>query len=115
MPLQLRSNSLGLPKTAVLLLPLAWLWYRLIDHLRIEWSVNPQYSYGYAVPFLCLVLLWQRLRGDRREKGQRKASGRASEVSAFMNSGWGVAVGIGRAACGGREERSGGGVSFKKK
>jgi exosortase len=41
------------------LLPLAWLWYRLIDHLRIEWSVNPQYSYGWAVPLLCAYLIWR--------------------------------------------------------
>lgn len=36
---------------------LAWLGFRLIAHLRIEWAVNPQYGYGWAVPFLCLVLL----------------------------------------------------------
>jgi exosortase len=47
-----------------LLLPLcalAWLWFRLIDHLRVEWSVNPQYAYGWAVPFLCAYLLWRRV------------------------------------------------------
>jgi exosortase len=43
----------------ILALPLAWLWYRLIDDLRIEWSVNPQYSYGWAVPFLCAYLIWR--------------------------------------------------------
>jgi exosortase/archaeosortase family protein len=44
------------------LLPVCWLWFRLIDHLRVEWSVNPQYGYGWAVPFLCAYLLWQSLR-----------------------------------------------------
>jgi exosortase len=39
---------------------LAFLWFRLIDHLRIEWSVNPQYAYGWAVPFLCAYLIWRR-------------------------------------------------------
>ncbi len=42
------------------LLPLTWLWWRLLQHLHIEWSLNPQYSYGYAVPFLCLYLLYRR-------------------------------------------------------
>jgi len=40
---------------------LAWLWFTLINHLRVEWSVNPQYSYGWAVPFLCAYLLWRRV------------------------------------------------------
>ena len=31
-------------------LPLAWLWWVLIDDLRVEWTINPQYSYGWAVP-----------------------------------------------------------------
>lgn len=38
----------------------AFLWWRLIDHLRLEWSINPQYAYGWAVPFLSLYLAWQR-------------------------------------------------------
>src|ERR1019366_2465774 len=33
----------------------------LINHLRIEWTLNPQYGYGWAVPFLCLYLIWQRM------------------------------------------------------
>ena len=32
----------------------------LINHLRVEWAVNPQYAYGWAVPFLCAYLIWQR-------------------------------------------------------
>lgn len=38
--------------------PLIYLWFLLIDHLRIEWTLNPQYTYGWAVPLLCLYLLW---------------------------------------------------------
>jgi exosortase len=38
---------------------LGWLWIQLINHLRIEWTVNSQYAYGWAVPFLCLFLLWR--------------------------------------------------------
>jgi exosortase len=44
------------------LLPLALFWFILINHLRVEWSVNPQYAYGWTVPFLCAFLLWRRVR-----------------------------------------------------
>ncbi len=40
---------------------LLWLW--LFSHLRVEWSLNPQYNYGWGVPFLALLLFyfrWQR-------------------------------------------------------
>jgi exosortase len=45
---------------AVTLLPLGYLWFRLINNLRLEWSTNPQYSYGSVVPFLCGGLLLRR-------------------------------------------------------
>ncbi len=38
-------------------LVLAYLWSTLINHLRIEWALNPQYSYGWAVPIICLYLI----------------------------------------------------------
>src|SRR4051794_33772631 len=38
----------------------AYIWFRVIDHLRIEWSLNGQYTYGFAVPFLCAALLYRR-------------------------------------------------------
>lgn len=47
-------------KWALLLLPSGYLWFRLINNLRVEWETNPQYSYGYIVPFLCIGLLFQR-------------------------------------------------------
>ena len=50
----------GLPSLLCCLLPLVWLWYSLIDCLRIEWTLNPQYGYGWAVPFLCAYLVWQK-------------------------------------------------------
>jgi exosortase len=40
-------------------LPLAFGWLKLIDHLRLEWSVNAQYAYGWAVPCLCALLAWR--------------------------------------------------------
>ena len=49
------------PSSVIRWLPLAWLWFVLINHLRVEWTVNPQYGYGWAVPFLCAYLIWQRI------------------------------------------------------
>jgi len=43
---------------------LLWLW--LFDHLRVEWTLNPQYNYAWGVPFLALLLFyfrWQRRPG----------------------------------------------------
>src|SRR5712692_1747158 len=37
-----------------------WLWLETIKHLRGEWSFNPQYNYGWTVPFLALYLFWKR-------------------------------------------------------
>jgi exosortase len=39
---------------------LGWLWAVLINHLRVEWTLNAQYGYGWAVPFLCAYLLWKK-------------------------------------------------------
>ncbi|MDQ2867574.1 MAG: exosortase/archaeosortase family protein [Verrucomicrobiota bacterium] len=36
------------------------LWTEVASRLRFEWSVNPQYGYGWAVPFAALYLLWRR-------------------------------------------------------
>ena len=38
----------------------ALLWLETIRHLKGEWSFNPQYAYGWAVPFLALYLFWRR-------------------------------------------------------
>lgn len=52
---------------ALLLLPLGYLWFRLIANLQVEWETNPQYSYGYIVPFLCLGLLFHRWQAIRAQ------------------------------------------------
>ncbi len=39
---------------------LAFAWFPIVHHLHGEWSYNPQYSYGWSVPFLVLFLLWRR-------------------------------------------------------
>ena len=67
-------GSMTIVKWAVVVLPLAYLWFRLINNLRIEWSTNPQYSFGWIVPILCLGLLvrrWQSLPaiGDPNAEG----------------------------------------------
>jgi exosortase len=41
--------------------PVLWLWFVLVNHLRVEWTLNPQYGYGWAVPFLSIFMLWKRL------------------------------------------------------
>jgi len=47
-------------KWVLLILPLGYLWFRLIDDLRLEWATNPQYSYGLVVPLLVIGLLLRR-------------------------------------------------------
>ena len=66
-------------------LVLGYLWFVLIRHVRVEWTVNPQYSYGWVVPILCVGLVWRRweeVRGQKSEgRGQRaEARGKRSEV-----------------------------------
>jgi exosortase len=53
-----------------LLLPLGYLWFRLLNNLRLEWTTNPQYSYGLIVPVLALGLLLRRLRAARQLSSQ---------------------------------------------
>lgn len=36
------------------------LWLEVVRQLGPEWSFNPQYGYGWSVPFLSLFLLWKR-------------------------------------------------------
>ena len=38
----------------------ALVWLEVIWRLQFEWSVNPQYSYGYAVPLLAGYAFWRR-------------------------------------------------------
>lgn len=55
-------KAAGVPRrlaVALVLISLAFLWFALINHLRIEWTVNAQYNYGWAVPFLCAYLGWR--------------------------------------------------------
>ena len=40
----------------------ALLWFELINQIRAEWWLNPQYNYGLIVPLLALCLFWRRWR-----------------------------------------------------
>ena len=60
-------------KWVIVLLPLAYFWFRLINNLWPEWMTNPQYGYGLLVPLLCIGLLVRRWHGfseigDRRSQ-----------------------------------------------
>src|SRR5262245_41476951 len=35
-------------------------WLLLFNRLRVDWSVNPQYSFGWVVPLLSAGLFWRR-------------------------------------------------------
>jgi exosortase len=52
------SNSRGLSWLPVAVFALVWV--ELISRLRFEWSINPQYGYGWTVPFLAAYLFWRR-------------------------------------------------------
>src|ERR1700681_1155974 len=38
----------------------ALVWIELISRLRFEWSINPQYGYGWIVPLLAAYSFWRR-------------------------------------------------------
>jgi len=38
-------------------------WLLFFNQIRGEWQVNPQYNYGYVVPFLGAILFWRRWPG----------------------------------------------------
>lgn len=57
-------NAASGAKLAFWVAPLGWLWFLLINQLRVEWSVNPQYHYAWVVPFLSAYLLWRRIRSS---------------------------------------------------
>ena len=44
------------------LIGLAAIWWLAIRMLWIEWEIDPQYSYGFLVPILCVALFLQRWR-----------------------------------------------------
>jgi len=69
-------------KWALVLLPLAYLWFRLMNNLRLEWTTNPQYGYGLLVPFLCIGLLIRRWHAFPQNRNQFQLSD--FRISAFQ-------------------------------
>src|SRR5712692_1916863 len=55
------SKTFAWPTAAVLFF-FALLWFELINQLKAEWWLNPQYNYGLIVPLLALYLFWKRWR-----------------------------------------------------
>ena len=53
----------------VALIALASIWWLSIRMLWTEWEIDPQYSYGFLVPILCVALFMQRWR-DRPATGE---------------------------------------------
>ncbi|MEJ0090096.1 MAG: exosortase/archaeosortase family protein [Limisphaerales bacterium] len=51
------SGNASKLKWIIALLPLAYLWFQLIDNLQVEWTTNPQYGYGWVVPLLSAGLI----------------------------------------------------------
>jgi exosortase len=62
------TNSPALPEVASTSRAISWfpvvvfalVWIELISRLRFEWSINPQYGYGWTVPFLAAYIFWRR-------------------------------------------------------
>jgi exosortase len=53
------------------LLVVGSLWLMLLDALHVEWTVNPQYTYGWYVPLLVGFLLFQRWRARPAPEASR--------------------------------------------
>lgn len=53
---------------------LGLLWLLIFNQQRLEWTVNVVYSYGWAVPFLALYLLWERWQTRPIEQRQPPAA-----------------------------------------
>src|SRR5206468_4011620 len=49
-------------RPSLVLLVVGLFWLELINQLRAEWWLNPQYNYGLIVPALTFYLFWKRWR-----------------------------------------------------
>ncbi|HLH56612.1 MAG TPA: exosortase/archaeosortase family protein [Verrucomicrobiae bacterium] len=68
------SRSGAVFRSSLLILPLLFLWTKLIHHLAIEWSLNPQYRAGWAVLPACLFLLWKQHGREQNKAPATQAS-----------------------------------------
>lgn len=46
----------------IVLVAFGLIWFELVNQLKAEWWLNPQYNYGLIVPILSLYLFWKRWR-----------------------------------------------------
>lgn len=53
------SSRLSFGAIAALAL-IGLVWLAFVRQLQLEWSLNPQYSYGWSVPFIAAYLVWRR-------------------------------------------------------
>ena len=64
---------------------LGLLWAELVNQLRIEWLLNPQYGYGWSVPFLCAFLIWKKThRGGRPQNVEAPPARHAYVLMALL-------------------------------
>jgi len=54
------TRQFGWPDVAGACVVLFAVWLEVASRLRFEWSINPQYGYGWTVPFAAAYLLWRR-------------------------------------------------------
>lgn len=50
------------PAWFIVLVIFGFIWFELINQLKPEWWLNPQYNYGLIVPLLAVYLFWKRWR-----------------------------------------------------
>ena len=54
------TSSTSIVPSAMAALFVGLVWLEVINHLRREWSYNPQYAYAWSVPLLALYLIWKK-------------------------------------------------------
>ena len=80
---------------AFLLSPFVYLWLHLVDHLKFEWSTNPEYNYGWVVPVLCISLLLRNGRGGQEGNTQSSLEHRWRFSSKRLVLGLGICLAFG--------------------
>src|SRR5437667_12014080 len=80
------KNGMGSFRFLLPLLVLGVLWFTLINHLRVEWTLNPQYNYGWAVPPFCAYLVWRSIRMELKDQssGTRDEHSKGSSGSGSL-------------------------------
>ena len=87
-----------LRRVALLLAALGCYWVMLIYQLGAQWSAYEQYNYGWVVPFLCLFLLWERIKNedgrwkmeDGRGEGRKRIGYPLSSILYLLAATWAV-------------------------